>query len=343
MSLMNAVRGQEPLKPQKPLFKPTVKEAKLPSVDTTTKTEPRLKKPSVESEKQSVTAARAGSKDASKISPSTNAGKPIYSENTSKTKHSAPKTSSSSVSVSASRKPANSIHNSSSPSNSRSSSSPNASPIASASVNSTPSKRKSELPVPAKKKLSFKDVMKQAKTIDKSKLEVNIRGRKAAPQPVSSRRNRAKDKKDESIVEENKGNKLTANRNSEERLSSSSRDSDSKTIDSRKAFRNRTPAPMAQPSPELLKRQRKNSSRAGRYYDEELDDFVVDEDTYGDMGYGNRYRYADEYSDSDMEATGGDILEEERASYHKARREDVEEERRLEELARLKQMRKSRA
>lgn len=55
-----------------------------------------------------------------------------------------------------------------------------------------------------------------------------------------------------------------------------------------------------------------------------------------------RQDFVDEDSDDDMEATGADILAEEMRSAKQARREDLEEEARLQKLAAEKASRKSR-
>ncbi|TGZ83763.1 SPT2-domain-containing protein [Ascodesmis nigricans] len=87
-----------------------------------------------------------------------------------------------------------------------------------------------------------------------------------------------------------------------------------------------------------------NDRRRSRYDDDEDDDWIVDDDDddprgrgYG--GYGrSRYRYAEDYDDdeSDMEATGMDLLEEEERSRRAAIKEDQMEAKRLEEEAKRK-------
>ncbi|KAK2609816.1 hypothetical protein N8I77_003295 [Diaporthe amygdali] len=83
--------------------------------------------------------------------------------------------------------------------------------------------------------------------------------------------------------------------------------------------------------------------RRDEEYDEELDDFIDDdeeepeEDPYG---YGRRYRYADEESDSDMEAGYSDVEDEEAAAARQARLEDQREEALLERRRREKEARK---
>lgn len=62
-------------------------------------------------------------------------------------------------------------------------------------------------------------------------------------------------------------------------------------------------------------------------YDEDMDDFVVDdEEDDHQPTYANRYRYADEDDESDMEAGFSDVEDEESAAARAARLEDAREE-----------------
>lgn len=65
-----------------------------------------------------------------------------------------------------------------------------------------------------------------------------------------------------------------------------------------------------------------------------------DEDEIDFYRGGGQRRYNDDFSDSDMDATGGDVFEEEQRSAARAKREDREEEMRLEELAMRKRQRR---
>lgn len=77
-------------------------------------------------------------------------------------------------------------------------------------------------------------------------------------------------------------------------------------------------------------------------YDEDMDDFVVDDEEEEEEGpsYGSRYKYADEDSESDMEAGYSDLDAEENAAAKAARLEDLREERLLEQRKREKEARK---
>lgn len=77
-------------------------------------------------------------------------------------------------------------------------------------------------------------------------------------------------------------------------------------------------------------------------YDEDLEDFVVDDEEEEDDGYryGGRYRYADEDDDSDMEAGYSDVEDEETQAAKLARLEDEREQAILEQRKREKEARK---
>lgn len=79
-------------------------------------------------------------------------------------------------------------------------------------------------------------------------------------------------------------------------------------------------------------------------YDEDMDDFVVDdEDEEDEPGYGGRYRYADDNDESDMEAGFSDVEDEESAAAKAARLEDLREAKILEERKRAKEARRREA
>lgn len=77
-------------------------------------------------------------------------------------------------------------------------------------------------------------------------------------------------------------------------------------------------------------------------YDEEMDDFVVDdeEEEEDGYGYGSRYRYADEDDDSDMEAGFSDVEDEEAAATRMAILDDKREQQLEEQHRREKEARK---
>lgn len=77
-------------------------------------------------------------------------------------------------------------------------------------------------------------------------------------------------------------------------------------------------------------------------YDEEMDDFVVDDEEEEDdgYGYGSRYRYADEDDDSDMEAGFSDVEDEEAAATRQAILDDKREQQLEEQHRREKEARK---
>lgn len=77
-------------------------------------------------------------------------------------------------------------------------------------------------------------------------------------------------------------------------------------------------------------------------YDEEMDDFVVDDEEEEEEGYGNgsRYRYADEDDDSDMEAGFSDVEDEEAAATRMAILDDKREQQLEEQHRREKEARK---
>ncbi|KAI3397130.1 hypothetical protein diail_11191 [Diaporthe ilicicola] len=96
----------------------------------------------------------------------------------------------------------------------------------------------------------------------------------------------------------------------------------------------------AQPNPLGMFGQRR---RRDDDYDEELDDFIDDDEEEPEddgYGYGKRYKYADEDSESDMEAGYSDVEDEEAAAARLARLEDQREEAILERRRREKEARK---
>lgn len=174
-----------------------------------------------------------------------------------------------------------------------------------------------------RKKLSFKDVMRQAQSVDKSKLAVTIRTRKPAP-PPPSRRLRSKLDEKQAPQPDKAGERGMRDIRTEksawtDAARGSLRDARGSQHDAR-GGRTRTARAVA---------ARKRPAA-------DLNGFVESDDEAD-----SRYAYRDDYSDSDMDATGGDVLEEESRSAARARREDLEEERRLEELARRKRLRRS--
>ncbi|KAF8249095.1 hypothetical protein K440DRAFT_660459 [Wilcoxina mikolae CBS 423.85] len=108
--------------------------------------------------------------------------------------------------------------------------------------------------------------------------------------------------------------------------------------------RKRSPSPISwrgrnSTAPTIKKANIRRPGRS-RYDDaeEDDDDWIVDDDDDDGprgRGYGKHYRYAESNyeSDSDMEAAGLDILEEEEHSHRKAIREDMEQEKLEKQLA----------
>lgn len=82
--------------------------------------------------------------------------------------------------------------------------------------------------------------------------------------------------------------------------------------------------------------------RRDEEYDEDMEDFVVDDEEEEDdgYGYGARYKYADEDDDSDMEAGYSDVEDEEAEAAKMARLEDAREQAILERRRREKEARK---
>lgn len=216
----------------------------------------------------------------------------------------------------------------------------------------------------AKKKLSFKDVLKQASSIDKSKLEMNLRvsnqrHEKAHRKPSGGNEPRSGSTK----TEETHDSAWEGHSNPKQRSKLHSPRATTEAKVASKTAPGFTSAPFAQPFPELKARleQKKRDrgkqkrSRFSAAHEDDLDDFVVSEDDAEtgrdphDLGgdiwslYNRRPKgsYQDEYDSADeMEATGCDIFDEERRCAAQARREDVEEERKLEARANCKKLRR---
>lgn len=208
------------------------------------------------------------------------------------------------------------------------------------------------------KRISFKDAMKKANSIDKSKLEISLKTVDTRKQQAASNRSRERLTKEIEDKPTNTGAQRIQNPNSITRDPPLGGNTGKVTSGARVPSSTPRAAPFAQPNAALMakyqakkaKQEHEKRKRQGGSYEdnEELDDFVVSEEEEEDGGVDasseiwslyNRHprpQYYDSESDDDMEATGADILQEEKRSAFQARREDEEEERRLEELARKK-------
>ncbi|PRT53217.1 hypothetical protein B9G98_00837 [Wickerhamiella sorbophila] len=181
----------------------------------------------------------------------------------------------------------------------------------------------------AKKKFSFKDIMKKAETLDKDKfrLQVKTRGRKPdAPKQTKTAALLAAKPAKPAPRQPSPAEKQPLKRSS-------------------------GPAPIALPSAKLAEKLRRKSSVA-QDRDDDMDDFIDDDEEEEEPSYRdeiwklfNRGRsrsdFVDDYSDDDMEATSADVLAEEMKSARQARREDQEEEARLQRLAAEKARKKA--
>lgn len=179
-----------------------------------------------------------------------------------------------------------------------------------------------------KKKFSFKDIMQKAETLDKDKFRLQVK---------------TKERK----VEVPKQTKTAA------LLAAKSAKPPPKQPSPAQAPAKRpsSAAPIARPSAKLAQKLRRKSSAAD-VQEDDMDDFIdndeEEEPSYRDEIWKmfNRGRsrsdFVDEFSDDDMEATGADVFAEEMRSARQARREDQEEEARLQRLAAEKAQRKAR-
>lgn len=214
-----------------------------------------------------------------------------------------------------------------------------------------------------KKKLSFKDVLKQASSIEKSKLEVNLRVTNQRPEKAHRKPTVGSDLR--SSVKGMEAINKPPVREGRSGLRGKSVPSCG-VVQAKSACKSVSEtflAPFAQPSAEIKarleqrkkEREQQKRSRSSALKEDDLDDFIVSDDDEDVNGGSHKvgseiwslfnrrpkHSYYDEYDSADeMEATGWDIFDEERRSAAQARREDIEEERRLEALAKNKKMRR---
>ncbi|CAN6664649.1 protein Spt2p [Trichomonascus vanleenenianus] len=222
---------------------------------------------------------------------------------------------------------------------------------------------------PAKKKLSYAELMKQAESVDSEGLKVTVKSRPKKDEK-SSRGSTPSIDAPKPVKEPVKKTAppVPALRAAARPRSTTNRAPQKKEPPRPKSAEPRpkaAPAPFSKPMPKLLEKQKRRQElerKRGRHYDDEddddLDDFVVDEDDEEleeDRGYdrdeiwkilgrGRRApRVWDEEDDlSDMEATGDQVLEEERRSALHGKRDDEAEEQELARRAKEKQLKKRR-
>jgi protein SPT2 len=217
----------------------------------------------------------------------------------------------------------------------------------------------------ARKKLNFKDLMRQAEQIDSEKLKLTVKVKEK--QSVKQRDRLSHSPKVEergfsssvaSSPSRKSGTKAELARSGAERARTESplrRQAPSSKASSQQ------PAAFSKPMPELVEKRNKilaDRRRRHEDYDSDLDDFIeddleqdVNEDYDRDeiwkmfnRGRSRAYYEKDYDDDSDMEATGSQVFQEENRSAFYGRREDDEEEKRLETLAdkKRRKLRKSR-
>lgn len=229
-------------------------------------------------------------------------------------------------------------------------------------------KQKKERPPPkaappanrAKGKMSFKDLMKKADGVDRTKLEMNVKTTEKKRMDASQQRTKPplSRKSTEKTKQLQPAAQVSSRQSGPEKTKPSRNQPATGPTPQIRNNKRSAPAPTAKPSAELaerIQRRRQKLSQLHRDEDSELSDFVVDDTDENNSGDWKGRTLSDEIwgifntapkradygndSDDDMVATGTDILEEERRSASQARREDALEERRLQELN-LKKRRK---
>lgn len=209
----------------------------------------------------------------------------------------------------------------------------------------------------AKKKLNFKDLMQQADQIDaeKLKLTVKVKDKTVAKSDSIGRRSRSP-YIDEKLSKDFLSSPQT--RSAQSTLLRPKKAEAAKPNRKPSSPASRQLASFSKPMPLLLeKRKRQLQEKRRRDYDSDLDDFIEDDEeqvvdsshpAYDrdeiwklfNRGRSRTYYENDYDDDSDMEATGTQVLEEESRSALYGKREDQEEEKRLERLAEEKKRRK---
>ncbi|CAI5758326.1 unnamed protein product [Candida verbasci] len=192
-----------------------------------------------------------------------------------------------------------------------------------------------------KKKMSFNELMKKASTIDNSKLKVSIPHKSHTPEA----KHKLTDKKPKSASPVKSTDKKAKS------LSPTAKKDHPKPAIAQ-------PLPIRQPGAkvqELLKKKKKLPHKGATSYDDEdeYDSFVEeDEEVFQEDGYNKeeiwaifnkgkkRTQFHDDYDSDDMEATGGDIFDEELKSRRIAQLEDQKEMENEKRLAELKRQRK---
>jgi protein SPT2 len=191
--------------------------------------------------------------------------------------------------------------------------------------------------------LNFKDIMKQADNVNSEKLKLTVKVRK--DQPPSKRTSR-----------EGTAKAITDSRSSSPVTQKPSRPEVEKKsqLPDKQAGKLKCsgPAPFSKPMPSLLEKRRKKTAQRDEESDEDIDDFIVDDEEEEeqlrsrDIGYdrdeiwgifnrGKRRSHFEDQDDdlSDMEATGSQVLDEERRSAYHGKKEDEREEMELQRRA----------
>lgn len=232
------------------------------------------------------------------------------------------------------------------------------SPVPSAQAKDRPPAKSAPPASRGRGKITFKDLMKKADTVDRSKLEMMVKttdkkrpeiSRQRAKPPIPVRSPENSPKKTSLSKSFPQGTKFEPDK------APQSHKLAPPSLPQQK--RKSAPAPVAKPSAELAARieRRRKKLQQSRQTDSELSDFVVNDSEVENDGGNRRASLSEEIwglfnrapkrnfdindSEDDMVATGADILEEETRSASQARIEDAMEERRLKELD-LKKKRK---
>lgn len=211
-------------------------------------------------------------------------------------------------------------------------------------------------PQPPKKKLNYNELLKKAATIDHNKLSINLLQKSKSPEAKS----KPLDTKSGPAPRQSTQKPIGNPRHTSPPTTAYPQKPHVKPIPQRASKPVpviKAPLPPRQPSSKI--KQRLEEKRKSRSYEEveeedDLSDFVEDDEEYDD-GYGadeiNREEiwamfnkgkkrsmyYGDDYDSDDMEATGAEIFDEEYQSRLDAEREDrreMEEEKRLQALKR---------
>ena len=206
-------------------------------------------------------------------------------------------------------------------------------------------------PPPPKKRLNYNELLKKAASIDHSKLSINLLQKSKSPEAKS----KPSDTKPGQVPRHNMLKPVGISRNGPHPTTAHVKPTPQRAPKPAPVIK--APLPPRQPSSKIkLKLEEKRKSRSYQEVeeDDDLSDFVEDDDEY-DEGYGaneidreeiwamfNKGKkrsmyYGDDYDSDDMEATGAEIFDEEYQSRIDAEREDrreMEEEKRLQALKR---------